>query len=68
MEQLRAELKEQERQRRLQIAKEESSKTSGTSETPLPAKSSPDASSATLPPSASAARKDSSPVKVRTGS
>ncbi|EIW65008.1 ATP11-domain-containing protein [Trametes versicolor FP-101664 SS1] len=64
VEQLRAELKEQERQRRLQKAKEESSRTSGTSESPLPAKSSPDASSATLPPSVSAARKDSSPVKA----
>ncbi|KAI0358969.1 ATP11-domain-containing protein [Trametes cingulata] len=64
VEQLRAELKEQERQRRLQKLKEESIKSSGMSESPLPAKSSAEPSSAASKPSASASsRKDSSPVK-----
>ncbi|KAH9846613.1 ATP11-domain-containing protein [Lenzites betulinus] len=63
VEQIRAQLKEQERQRRLQRIKEESSKPSGTSETSLPPKTSPDASSGAPKPSISKARKDSSPVK-----
>ncbi|KAI0823148.1 ATP11 protein-domain-containing protein [Trametes gibbosa] len=62
VEQIRAELKEQERQRRLQRIKEESGKSSGTMETPLRGKSSPDASSG-APKVSIAARKDSSPVK-----
>ncbi|KAL7285819.1 hypothetical protein ACG7TL_000928 [Trametes sanguinea] len=64
VEQLRMELKEQERQRRLQKLKEENSKSTGTSpETPRAAKSSPDPSPAASRPTPSASRKDSSPVK-----
>ncbi|KAI0374566.1 ATP11-domain-containing protein [Pilatotrama ljubarskyi] len=63
VEQLRAELKEQEKQRRLQRLKEESSKSSGTPEAPLPAKSRAESSSAAPQSSTAAVRKDSSPVK-----
>ncbi|KAI0771020.1 ATP11-domain-containing protein [Trametes elegans] len=63
VDQLRAELKEKEKQRRLQKLKEESSKSAGTSEPPSSSQPSPNASSATPPPASNAARKDSSPVK-----
>ncbi|KAI0638997.1 ATP11-domain-containing protein [Trametes polyzona] len=63
VEQLRAELKEQERQRRLQKAKEEATNASATSETPLPTRPSSNASPSTAAPSPGASRKDSSPVK-----
>ncbi|KAI0651463.1 ATP11-domain-containing protein [Trametes meyenii] len=63
VEDLRAELKEQEKQRRLQRLKEASSASSGASEPPLVTKSSPNAPSTTPKPPAAAARKDSSPVK-----
>ncbi|KAI0336242.1 ATP11-domain-containing protein [Cubamyces sp. BRFM 1775] len=62
VEQLRAELKEQERQKRLQKLKEESSKSTGTSEAPRETKPTPDAPSPARP-APSSARKDSSPVK-----
>ncbi|KAI8983385.1 ATP11-domain-containing protein [Trametes punicea] len=63
VEQLRAELKEQERQRRLQKLKEESSKNKGMSETPRRTNASPDQSSVASTSAAAPTRKDSSPVK-----
>ncbi|KAI0719145.1 ATP11-domain-containing protein [Cerioporus squamosus] len=60
---LRAELKEQERQKRLQRLKEESSKASEVLSDPSASTSSSSSSPATGSPPASAPRKDSSPVK-----
>lgn len=64
VEQLRMELKEQERLRRLQKLKEESSKSTGASEPSRASQASPDASSNTSQPTHPLSRKDSSPVKV----